>query len=252
MHFHRAQHLLFSLVIAGFLIPSLLLVAPKEARAQGLLSCGSGLIGSLGGAVSGVTGLVVPVSDALTEGSTKAVEFKENCLDSIFFLLARTLLRSMTQSVIQWINTGFNGDPMFVSNPQLFFGTIAKTELNRTIYEIQRAGSAYGRQVVISMVKNRKRYSLDDTVAANQAGQVAFSSYDAGDYPTRLANAAKRNDEAPQGFLARIKALPQTALAAVGGAIAQDFPDDPNSSDNLDTTDATNRDALEGNNPVFP
>ncbi|MEI6304499.1 MAG: hypothetical protein WCP09_00565, partial [Candidatus Taylorbacteria bacterium] len=46
---------------------------------------------------------------------------KECSLDGLAWAVGADLLRSMSDSVIQWINGGFDGKPAFMQNPQAFF-----------------------------------------------------------------------------------------------------------------------------------
>ena len=75
---------------------------PKRAR-----PCGSG-------------GELVQVPEG--RGGNRA---KEACLDSVASLMAKLALAYMTRSIVNWINSGFQGDPTFVSNPEKFFKDIA-------------------------------------------------------------------------------------------------------------------------------
>lgn len=42
-------------------------------------------------------------------------------LDKIAYMVAKQVLHQMTVSVVNWINTGFKGNPSFLSNPEGFF-----------------------------------------------------------------------------------------------------------------------------------
>jgi hypothetical protein len=51
--------------------------------------------------------------------------------DSIVTIAAKQLIHTFTQSIVKWIQNGFEGSPMFVTNPENFFATVA----NNTIGE---------------------------------------------------------------------------------------------------------------------
>lgn len=116
----------------------------------GTLSCAlqAGLIGISTGALGGsipiggtslalsVTG--VPVSDlgahtalnatyALQAGSTARNAGKDNItfMGCIVNTIAKTALAQITASVVNWINSGFNGQPSFITNFQQFFANVA-------------------------------------------------------------------------------------------------------------------------------
>ena len=69
-------------------------------------------------------GPVVPIHTGnLVENTLKAA--KEYVLDNLVTVLAKTLIKQITRSTIQWINSGFKGGPSFIQNPDQFFTGIA-------------------------------------------------------------------------------------------------------------------------------
>ncbi len=134
-------------LVALFVIPSLFLAIPPKKTEAGFLEGVGGIIaactgiadlitgtvagkaeeiveGAIGGAIGGVLSPSVPVNIVTTEGGgkdIKKIRQKESCSDAIAYALAKSLLAAMTQSIVNWINNGFEGDPLFVSDPQGFF-----------------------------------------------------------------------------------------------------------------------------------
>ena len=85
--------------------------------------------GSKPGGAGGGGGSPIPVKivethlDEMTQ-TRKNQDFqkqKECSLDGLAWAVGADLLRSMSDSVIQWINGGFDGKPAFMQNPQAFF-----------------------------------------------------------------------------------------------------------------------------------
>ncbi len=72
--------------------------------------------------------LLVPTGDFLTV-STQVVnsvanifeKLKDFGLDGIAWMMAKMALRAMSAQLIDWINSGFNGNPAFISDPAGFF-----------------------------------------------------------------------------------------------------------------------------------
>lgn len=62
---------------------------------------------------------------AAIAGSTGALVTKEYILDLIVWPLVNTILEGMLQSTINWINSGFQGKPMYITNLGRFMGDIA-------------------------------------------------------------------------------------------------------------------------------
>ncbi len=70
----------------------------------------------------------VPVSDAGTHARLDVQtsiaaqnSLKQNCLDKIATAIAKKILRDLTNSIVQWANSGFDGNPAFIQNPGKFF-----------------------------------------------------------------------------------------------------------------------------------
>lgn len=77
-------------------------------------------------AVMGAGDTVVVVGDTSPTGINNYVNhtmthLKDFVLDKAATLLAKQFLHQLTISVINWINTGFEGSPSFLSNPGAFF-----------------------------------------------------------------------------------------------------------------------------------
>ena len=49
-------------------------------------------------------------------------------LDSIMYCIVNEILTYITQATIKWINSGFNGNPVFVTNPQAFLTRLGDRE----------------------------------------------------------------------------------------------------------------------------
>ena len=101
----------------------------EEAFNQGDVFAGSGGTFTNSG-ISSAMGLLgenrVPVDIGDKTGksidkNTKALKQKEGCSDAIAYALAKSLLVATTRSIVDWINNGFEGDPLFISDPQGFF-----------------------------------------------------------------------------------------------------------------------------------
>ena len=118
------------------------------AAGIGTAACTAGLLGGVPGLatlapanvglpVAAANKVVsVPVGDAGTQailtaqlGTNNALKandtFKADFLDCVTRALARAALQQITSSVVNWIKSGFNGSPSFVTNPTQFFTNIA-------------------------------------------------------------------------------------------------------------------------------
>lgn len=68
-----------------------------------------------------------------TNAKLAAQSKREECLNGIAFTLAKNQLTAMTRSTMNWIATGFNGDPMYVQNANSFMNSITSSILEKEI-----------------------------------------------------------------------------------------------------------------------
>ena len=125
-------------VVVGMLVVSLtagpLLVSlPKKAEA-GAESCLGGIIaGYVKSKVAGARDLLgVPVNSAgiseataSTAGQTQGFTIQRCIVEPLVTTLARTLLHKFTAQTVNWINSGFKGSPLYVTNLQGFMTDVA-------------------------------------------------------------------------------------------------------------------------------
>lgn len=110
-----------SILIASFIIPfsiTLALPKPKEAEAffgGPVIEVGANL------AVNSASAL----SNSIVAFNSTFSTVKESGLDGVLWAIAKIFIQRMTAGVVSWINSGFNGAPAFVSNPQAFFLNIS-------------------------------------------------------------------------------------------------------------------------------
>ena len=112
-----------SLVIASTLVFSSFAVPVPKAKAGGL---GGGALEITQQSVRGNTGIsavqntTTAAASTLTAGATTETFIKENLLDGIGWAIAKQVVNSMTASLINWINSGFQGSPTFITDLDTF------------------------------------------------------------------------------------------------------------------------------------
>lgn len=78
------------------------------------------LVGPSAGFIAATAGTSATSAAADTTLSTKEI-----ALDAVVFALKEGMIAAMTQSIIDWINSGFEGGPSFVTNLDQFLGEVA-------------------------------------------------------------------------------------------------------------------------------
>lgn len=69
--------------------------------------------------------------------TTQEMNDRSNCLASIGRLIVKMLLQKLTLSTVNWINSGYDGKPSFLTNPGKFWKDIADTEILQFGIEIR-------------------------------------------------------------------------------------------------------------------
>lgn len=128
----------------GFLVAFLALapfsieLEPQHAKAQeGCVGYALGAIG-ISSLISRVA-LVVPTNDYPVTVATTGEFFKECILDPLLWAFVNTIIEATIDSITQWIQNGFEGGPVFVTDMNAYLLSIA----DRTAMEFF-SGTAFG------------------------------------------------------------------------------------------------------------
>ncbi len=136
-------------VLLGFLaitlvVPVFLFVRPQKAEALVSLSecfAARTLARSKAAAEAGLllafnVGTADVIVAQLEAESTAGNEFRSCFLNSLTKIIAKTLLHTFTQSIVNWINSGFEVAPSFITNPAGFLSDVADQTIGKVIQDI--------------------------------------------------------------------------------------------------------------------
>lgn len=125
-HFILKKFVCFILVVS-FIAPSVFFIHSPRVKAE--------LIGAV--AVVGGNGTwqqtLSAAANAVTSKTSSWIAFKEGVLDPIAWGVANLMIHEMSRSIIQWINSGFEGNPAFVTDFGGFLRDVADDEIGRFI-----------------------------------------------------------------------------------------------------------------------
>lgn len=145
----------------------------------------TGLAGAIAGGAAGAVS-EVPVKDSqvrkeqaeTTQEGKKANE-KERCLDAIARYAVLKVIDRITLETVRWINSGFEGNPFYLENPEKFFGDIAKEEILKVNawYTIDPENYPFGQIVMETILRTLQRqFSQNVRFSLNQV--LAHGNYD--------------------------------------------------------------------------
>ncbi len=118
---HRTISFILGVLLA--MAPLVYMFEAKEARAQ---------FG--GGFATEITQIQNVAQNTISAVSNAALINKEGVMDAVFFTLGKVAVQTMTQSIINWINSGFRGSPAFITDLEGFLLDIADQTAGQFIY----------------------------------------------------------------------------------------------------------------------
>jgi hypothetical protein len=108
------------------------LIASLAVIGVGTAACTAGLLAtSVSGQAAGIlsslpTALVAVQTNSVAENTAlSSNQVRDNFLNCIARTLGRAIVEQITKSVVNWINSGFQGKPTFVQNFDQFFSNVA-------------------------------------------------------------------------------------------------------------------------------
>ncbi|MEK7662312.1 MAG: hypothetical protein AAB355_02335 [Patescibacteria group bacterium] len=269
--------LLFLLVF-----PPALIAIPEKAEAQtsflksAIAGCAANLVAGwltskisfsslFGGSAGGSS--AVPITNKPIEDDTNRMRMIQDCFNGLAYAAAQIILEQMKQSILTWIRGGFRGEPLFISNPQRFFGNIVEREKAALILEAENASIMYARTIARELVRPKQKKTDIGEVLAEEcrrkkearevASGIGFNNVDfeTGDRTARLARAEEKlkeetlaKEKEAGSFFGRINGLFFRGMAAVIGStenageerilLAQEYDFTPGNSTSGDNPDA--------------
>lgn len=97
-------------------------------------------------------------SNTTTSSITDVKQWQKKLLEELLRSAAKRLLAKMTESTINWINSGFHGSPLFVENAGSFFKDIAKSEIRNLVNTIgyDPYGHPFGKSAALGIINSYK------------------------------------------------------------------------------------------------
>src|SRR3989338_7280298 len=167
---NKTTKLISFILIISILLPNVLLSRPKQAEAQGVLV--DDIVVRIKTALTAALEKL-NLASTLTNTATTLKDWAQTVLEQILKMIAKRLLAEMTQSTINWINSGFHGAPLFLENPDSFFKDIAKNEVRNLVDMIgyDTFHFPFGRETALGVIDSYKsqletnaQYSLSKVI----------------------------------------------------------------------------------------
>ncbi len=163
------------------LIFSFFSVRPIPASAQS--SFGGGLVAATGTAAIScinITGAISSLFSSLRNKVSMEVSVadnknnsKESCGDAIAFSLSKLALQKVTESTLNWVNSGFSGNPFYVQDPSSYFKSIESEQVGQYLRVLPQKNPLFGeiiRNTILGQFtgKATPAASLPNNILGNQ------------------------------------------------------------------------------------
>lgn len=118
--------MLCAVLIFTLALPAYLISLPEKAEAQ-LATV------EVNSAPNLFESIITAVETTASSISNYTLQYKETVLDGIAWYVAKAIIRQMTTSIVNWINSGFDGNPSFITDPAGIFINAADQEIGKFI-----------------------------------------------------------------------------------------------------------------------
>lgn len=85
-----------------------------------------------------------PVTDAKVTEEMKKQTQRENCLNGVASAVAKNMLQQISTKTLKWINTGFNGNPLYVRDIDSYLKTIRDDKFQKFLQDIPNSNPVFG------------------------------------------------------------------------------------------------------------
>lgn len=119
-----------------------------------------------------------PVVDQVARDRLKAINQKEQCWDQVAKGLANKAMITMTNKTIGWVNTGFDGNPLYVRDIDNYLKTIRNQQIAKFLPDTQNSDPIFGnalRSIITKQVTGKTDGLLNKTKKTPEA--VAYTKF---------------------------------------------------------------------------
>lgn len=164
----KIQKLVSVFLLISILIPSFLFVNIKKAEAIPVIDVLQNIWSGIKVALT-TSGNVSQATTATTAVKT----WYQEILGQILRAIARKALQEITKSTINWINSGFHGNPLYIENSSSFFEDIAKSEVKNLVdmFGYDNMKYPFGKSFALNTI-NTYKSQLENNAAHSYSNMI--------------------------------------------------------------------------------
>ena len=132
------KHRFAKLLISVFIALSVITVSygPGYAMPKAHAQIGYDPYNTVVNTISSIANIASKAYDFISSAALSSLALKEYTLDGIAFAVANILIQNISRSIIEWINSGFQGSPAFVTDLKGFLVNVADKQIGSFIQEL--------------------------------------------------------------------------------------------------------------------
>lgn len=103
---------------------------------------------------------------------------KEGCLDRLAYVAGQKILADMTKKTLNWVNTGFDGNPLYVRDINSLLKSIKNEQVAQFLPDVQKADPIFGnalRSIITKQVTGKVDGYLNKALSTPEA--VAYKNF---------------------------------------------------------------------------
>jgi len=134
---------------SNYYVPQTTIGDTDTVGGMALSTAGSGLIGCASGALAGLAAQGISSLFSLVGASTAvpvkegSLEITQNCLNGAAYAVSHTLLAQLTNKTLNWVNSGFGGNPLYVKDTASFLKSISDEKVNSFLDTLDPQGKLF-------------------------------------------------------------------------------------------------------------
>ena len=193
-----------------------------------LLNC-TGVSNSISSSLSKITGSATKTETSKVTVVDPNADERDNCTKAIGRYIGKQMMDKITQDTINWINTGFKGEPLYVKDPGSMFKSIADKEVSDFASSIafDKTKFPFGREAALALINSYRRtfqqnaaYSLNQYVSTGNANDF-YTDFKTGGWGAWNAMVLfPQNNPIGFGLMAREQMSTQITIPDGNNAIA--------------------------------
>ncbi len=132
----------------------------------------------------------VPTADAAAKAQLKNMNRTQQCLNGVAYAAAKSVLAQMTNKTLKWVNTGMNGNPLYVQDVESYMKSIRNDELSKFLSGPATSDPIFGnaiRSVITQQVTDKTDNYLATLTGSKQYPYSYQNRYCPSDYQTLSA-----------------------------------------------------------------